>query len=139
MARRTTAANHTTTRKPGLLSRLRHRNDAKVTRTEHTNPITGTRTTTKKTKTHPNGVGHHGHGGQGPLSSSHHHHHRTTTTSKRSTTTARTTGTHHHHRKASLGDKVSGAMMKLRGSLTNRPGKKVSRMQKCITCTQGNR
>lgn len=30
-----------------------------------------------------------------------------------------------HRRHASLGDKVSGAMMKLRGSLTRRPGLKV--------------
>lgn len=33
---------------------------------------------------------------------------------------------HHHHRKPSMGDKISGAMMKLRGSLTRRPGLKVS-------------
>lgn len=32
---------------------------------------------------------------------------------------------HHHHRKPSVGDKISGAMMKLRGSLTRRPGLKV--------------
>jgi short subunit dehydrogenase-like uncharacterized protein len=31
----------------------------------------------------------------------------------------------HHKRHASIGDKVSGAMMKLRGSLTRRPGLKV--------------
>jgi hypothetical protein len=33
---------------------------------------------------------------------------------------------HHHKRHVTIGDKISGAMMKLRGSLTNRPGVKVS-------------
>ncbi|QSZ32493.1 hypothetical protein DSL72_002071 [Monilinia vaccinii-corymbosi] len=33
---------------------------------------------------------------------------------------------HHHHRKPSVGDKISGAMMKLRGSLTRRPGLKAA-------------
>merc|ERR1711881_607683 len=33
---------------------------------------------------------------------------------------------HHNRRKASMGDKVSGAMMKLRGSLTRRPGLKAA-------------
>ncbi|KAF1982768.1 hypothetical protein K402DRAFT_307138, partial [Aulographum hederae CBS 113979] len=33
---------------------------------------------------------------------------------------------HHHRRRPSLGDKVSGAMMKLRGSLTRRPGLKAA-------------
>lgn len=32
---------------------------------------------------------------------------------------------HHHKRKVTMGDKVSGAMMKLKGSLTGRPGVKV--------------
>ncbi|EPE34536.1 hypothetical protein GLAREA_10230 [Glarea lozoyensis ATCC 20868] len=32
----------------------------------------------------------------------------------------------HHKRHASIGDKVSGAMMKLRGSLTRRPGLKAA-------------
>lgn len=32
----------------------------------------------------------------------------------------------HHKRHATMGDKVSGAMMKLKGSLTRRPGLKVS-------------
>jgi hypothetical protein len=31
----------------------------------------------------------------------------------------------HHRRKASIGDKISGAMLKLKGSLTHRPGVKV--------------
>src|SRR5277367_6232594 len=32
---------------------------------------------------------------------------------------------HHHKRHVTIGDKISGAMMMLRGSLTNRPGVKV--------------
>jgi hypothetical protein len=32
---------------------------------------------------------------------------------------------HHHKRKVTMGDKVSGAMMKLKGSLTGRPAVKV--------------
>lgn len=118
--RNTTTSTTTTGRKPGLMSRLRHRKEAKVTTSAHTNPVTGSHTVTKKTTTHPKGLGHHGHGGRGPLASETHH-----------TTTAATTGrtrapAHHHQRKPSLGDKASGAMMKLRGSLTRRPGLKVS-------------
>ncbi|KAF2398734.1 hypothetical protein EJ06DRAFT_464290, partial [Trichodelitschia bisporula] len=33
---------------------------------------------------------------------------------------------HHHRRRPSIGDKISGAMMKLRGSLTRRPGLKAA-------------
>ncbi|KAJ5691795.1 hypothetical protein N7462_001218 [Penicillium macrosclerotiorum] len=33
---------------------------------------------------------------------------------------------HHHKRKVTMGDKVSGAMLKLKGSLTRRPGVKVN-------------
>ncbi|KAJ5087159.1 hypothetical protein N7456_010775 [Penicillium angulare] len=33
---------------------------------------------------------------------------------------------HHHKRKVTFGDKVSGAMLKMKGSLTGRPGVKVS-------------
>lgn len=31
----------------------------------------------------------------------------------------------HHRRKPSMGDKISGAMMRLRGSMSHRPGEKV--------------
>lgn len=45
------------------------------------------------------------------------------------TTTGRRWGAsrpqHHHRRKVTLGDKFSGAMLKLKGSLTHRPGVKV--------------
>jgi hypothetical protein len=58
----------------------------------------------------------------------------TTTTTTTTTKTTRTTGGHHataapvqhHKRHATMGDKVSGALMKLRGSLTRRPGLKVN-------------
>ncbi|OAA32621.1 hypothetical protein AAL_00086 [Moelleriella libera RCEF 2490] len=59
------------------------------------------------------------------------HNHTTTTTT---TTTTRRRGlfgsrqqpVHHHHRKPSMKDKVSGALMKIRGSLTRRPGLKAA-------------
>ncbi|KAF2235204.1 hypothetical protein EV356DRAFT_532208 [Viridothelium virens] len=45
-------------------------------------------------------------------------HHHTTTTAR--------APAHHHKRHATLGDKISGALMKLQGSLTRRPGKKAA-------------
>lgn len=120
MARHTTAARTTrapatrTQRSGGLMSRLRGKPKAAPATVEthqSRNPLTGatTTTTTTKQKTHPHGVGHHGHGGAGPMAS-----------------TRRAPATH-HRRKPSMGDKVSGALTKLKGSLTRRPGKKVSR------------
>lgn len=103
----------TSAAKPSLMSRLRGRKPAKVTTTVSKNPITGTETVTKKTTTHPKGLGHHGHGGTGPMASTH------------TAGTTTTTGTHHHQRKPTVGDKVSGAVMKLKGSLTKKPGLKV--------------
>ncbi|KAF2461544.1 hypothetical protein BDY21DRAFT_368737 [Lineolata rhizophorae] len=59
----------------------------------------------------------------------------TTTTTKQTTTTAHppvASGAgaapvrHHQRRRPSIGDKVSGAMMRLKGSLTRRPGKKAA-------------
>lgn len=38
----------------------------------------------------------------------------------------------HHRRKPSMGDKVSGALTKLKGSLTKKPGVKVS----CCHCSR---
>lgn len=57
----------------------------------------------------------------------------TTTTTTTTTKTTRTTGghhataapVHHHKRHATVGDKVSGALTKLKGTLTGRPGVKV--------------
>lgn len=58
------------------------------------------------------------------------HHHRTTTTT---TTTTRRRGlfgrrrpVHHNKRKTTMGDKISGALLKLKGSLTGRPGQKAA-------------
>ena len=114
----------TTTEKPSLMSRLRGREPAKVTVKERTNPITGTRTVTKKTETHPNGLGHHGHGGKGPLATTATP---TTTTGRRTTTGSTRTGatTTRQQRTPGVGDKVEGAMTKLRGTLTGKPGVKV--------------
>lgn len=58
----------------------------------------------------------------------HHHHHTTTTTTtrpKRGNIFSRRRHVVHHQRKPSIGDKISGALLKLRGTLTNRPGVKV--------------
>lgn len=112
----------TTTKKPSLLSRLRNTHQAKVTTTQSTNPITGTTTTTQKTSTHPNGIGYKGHGGRGPLAGNRETHY--VNTAGGGTAAAGTT-THHNKRKPSVGDKVSGALMKLRGSVMGRRGVKV--------------
>ena len=55
----------------------------------------------------------------------HGHHHTNHRTGAASTTT---TGTAHHHHKrhATMGDKISGAMLKMKGSLTHRPGEKAA-------------
>ncbi|KAF2184259.1 hypothetical protein K469DRAFT_531702, partial [Zopfia rhizophila CBS 207.26] len=54
----------------------------------------------------------------------------TTTTTTTTTRTTRYSGAGatgvHHKRHATMGDKISGAMMKLRGSLTRRPGLKAA-------------
>lgn len=93
-------ARTTTTRKPSLLARLR--GAPKTTTTTHT-------TTTTTRRSPRTGIL----GGR---------------KNKRTNNYNTTTGApvQHHRRKVSMGDKVSGAMMKLRGSLTRRPGLKVS-------------
>lgn len=58
------------------------------------------------------------------MASTHHTHHTTTSGAGRTTGTTAAPA-HHHRRKPSVGDKVSGAMMKLKGSLTHKPGVKV--------------
>jgi hypothetical protein len=50
---------------------------------------------------------------------------RTNRTTVTTTTTTTNAPVHHQRRRASIGDKVSGALMKLRGTLTRRPGLKV--------------
>ena len=92
-------ATRTTARRPGMMSRLRARAGGR-----RAAPVTTTTTTTTTTR-RSNGIGasHHTHGGltgAGPV--------------------------HHQRRRASIGDKVSGALMKLRGSLTRRPGLKAA-------------
>ncbi|PSK53105.1 Protein transport protein sec72 [Elsinoe australis] len=108
----------TTRSKPSLMQRLRG-NKAHTTRTtKHShNPLTGTHTTTHTETTH------------GAPHSTHAAPHTTRSTGRRSHRTAGTTTAapaHHHRRRPSLGDKMSGAMMKLRGSLTRRPGLKAA-------------
>ncbi|KAM0250328.1 hypothetical protein ACHAQJ_008675 [Trichoderma viride] len=65
-----------------------------------------------------------------PFATSRRHHHTTTTTTarpyRRSIFSRRTPRVvHHQQRKPTLKDKVSGALTKLRGSLTGRPGVKM--------------
>ncbi|TVY46550.1 hypothetical protein LCER1_G008644, partial [Lachnellula cervina] len=92
----------TRTTKPTLMTRLRGRN-------------ANTRTVKTTTKVEP---------------AAHHHHAthatHTTHTRGRNTRTAHAQPVHHHKRRVSVGDKVSGAMMRLRGSLTRRPGLKAA-------------
>ncbi|KAK3706761.1 hypothetical protein LTR37_012606 [Vermiconidia calcicola] len=102
----------TTPRKPGIMERLRSRparQQAKVTTKHSKNPITGTRKTTRTTETQPHGAAHNGHGGRHPTTSHH-----------------TTTPVQHHRRKPSVGDKVAGAMLKMKGSLTRKPGLKAA-------------
>ncbi|KAH6652785.1 hypothetical protein BKA67DRAFT_659458 [Truncatella angustata] len=56
----------------------------------------------------------------------HRSHHTTTTTTTRRGIFGRKHVVHHQQRKPSLGDKISGAMLKLKGSLTHRPGQKAA-------------
>lgn len=62
----------------------------------------------------------------------------TTTRTTRTTNGAHAAPVHHHKRHATMGDKVSGALMKLRGSLTRRPGLKVSSIQNNRSSTANN-
>ncbi|KKO99903.1 hypothetical protein THAR02_08005 [Trichoderma harzianum] len=67
-----------------------------------------------------------------PFTTHRRHHHTTTTPTarpyRRSIFSRRTPRTPrvHHQRKPTLKDKVSGALLKLRGSLTRRPGVKAA-------------
>jgi hypothetical protein len=49
----------------------------------------------------------------------------TTTTTRRTRKNRRAEPVHDHRRRAGIGDKISGAFMKLEGTLTRRPGLKV--------------
>jgi len=108
--RRQNRSTVTRTTKPSLMSRLRGHS-----RNSHSRTVKTTTTTTVT----PN----HAHG---------HHSAGTTTTGRRSRwgrsnrTAGTTTGVHHHKRRVTFGDKISGAMLRLRGSLTGRPGVKAA-------------
>ncbi|TVY14665.1 hypothetical protein LARI1_G007632 [Lachnellula arida] len=90
----------TRTTKPTLMTRLRGRN-------------ANTRTVKTTTKVEP--AAHH-----------HHNQHHTTHATHTTHTRGHAQPVHHHKRRVSVGDKFSGAMMKLRGSLTRRPGLKAA-------------
>lgn len=58
-------------------------------------------------------------------------HHTATTTSTpvhrgRFSRRVRAEPVHHQHRKPSIGDKISGAMLKLKGTIERKPGKKAA-------------
>lgn len=96
----------------GFLSRLRKRKEpaptmAKVEHSHSTNPITGTHTETTKKKTHPRGLESGGHGGRGPMAKE------------------RPPVSKVQRRKPGIGDKLSGAMKKMEGTVEGKPGKKV--------------
>lgn len=100
---------HTTTTraaKPSFMSRFRstHPRGATTTRRHGGEEVVTTTTTTRRQKAHA--------GTRGGLFS-------------RRAAPVRT-----QRRKTSLGDKISGAMLKLKGSLTHRPGQKV-----CLTAS----
>jgi hypothetical protein len=103
---RKTHPTHTTTRAAPRASTRTTRSTARPSlktrimgpkRATRAHPVTTTTTTTKTTRTTHAG---HGHATAAPV--------------------------HHHKRKTTMGDKVSGALMKLRGSLTGRPGVKAA-------------
>ena len=105
---RRAARTHTTARRPGLFTRLRGRASGATYEPE----TTTVQTTTTTTRTKRNNRAPRARLGR----RTHNHGYGTSTTAA---------PVHHHRRRPSMGDKISGAMMKLRGSLTRRPGLKV--------------
>ncbi|EAW15341.1 uncharacterized protein ACLA_060080 [Aspergillus clavatus NRRL 1] len=97
--RRRPATTTTRTSKPSLMTRLK-------------GPGARSRTVKTKTTTTRHGGAHTGTRHGAAYTGSRHH--------------ATTAPAHHHRRKVSLGDKVSGAMLKLKGSLTHRPAVKAA-------------
>ncbi|KAI1177168.1 hypothetical protein F4777DRAFT_217620 [Nemania sp. FL0916] len=61
-----------------------------------------------------------------PFRSHHHTTTRTTTTRRRGGLFSHSQPVHHQKRHATLGDKISGALLKLKGTLTHRPGQKAA-------------
>ncbi|EAA32387.1 hypothetical protein GE21DRAFT_7436 [Neurospora crassa] len=83
-------------------------------RAHHTTPMTTTTHTTHTTRRR--GYGRKRHHGQGMVAPA-----------AAATTMGTTAAVHHHQkRKTSLGDKISGALMKIKGSITGRPGQKAA-------------
>lgn len=133
MTRNTTTTTTTTTTEPGLLHRLTHpasrrspRNHVPVSHTAAHTVATGGMTTGTTAGT----TGRHTMHGSGAMPGDH-----LTETTRRTGgltgataeprgTVGTTTGVH-HRRRPSLGDKISGAMLKLKGGLTGRPAVKV--------------
>ena len=100
--RRRPATTTTRSSKPTLMTRLRGPNArSKTVKTKTTTTQHGPAATTTR---------------RGPAPATH-------TTGRRRWGTSRPQ--HHHRRKPSIGDKFSGAMLRLKGSLTHRPGVKV--------------
>ncbi|KAJ4985212.1 hypothetical protein SVAN01_09254 [Stagonosporopsis vannaccii] len=89
------------TANPSLKSKLLGGGNRRTTTKR--NPLTGTTTTTTTTTKTTRTTGAH-----------------------RNTGTAPTAPVHHHKRHATMGDKVSGALTKLKGTLTGRPGVKAA-------------
>lgn len=113
-----------TTTKPSLLSRLAGKKSTTTTTKQSHNPLTGKTKTTSTTHSHGGATTTHGpHATHGTHATHGHTHNHAT----RGTTAANpVAGTHHtQRRKVTMGDKLSGAMMKLSGTITRRPGKKV--------------
>ncbi|KAJ6188070.1 hypothetical protein N7519_002978 [Penicillium mononematosum] len=107
--RRRPATTTTRTTKPTLMTKLKGPNaksrTVKTTTTTRQNPIQGHRHTGHTGRTGPTGRAGHRFGHKNAYG----------------------TPTHtRHQRKATLGDKVSGAMLKLKGSLTHRPAIKAA-------------
>ncbi|KAH6697102.1 hypothetical protein F5X68DRAFT_2187 [Plectosphaerella plurivora] len=102
---------HTTTAprsSGGLFSRRRQ----PVTSTHRSHGLTGPKTTTHKRS--------HGLTGNTTTTTT------TTTTRKRGGLFSRRAAPRTQQRKPTMGDKISGAMLKLKGSLTRRPGQKAA-------------
>ncbi|KAJ6263161.1 hypothetical protein Dda_1722 [Drechslerella dactyloides] len=70
----------------------------------------------------------------------HHHHHHTDRYSRTEPVYVSSAApAHHYRRKPTLGDKIAGVIMRIRGTLTGRPGlKKYSSIEYLETATTGN-
>ncbi|KAG9246444.1 hypothetical protein BJ878DRAFT_497055 [Calycina marina] len=96
----------------------RRRNNATVTRSSKPTLMTRLKGRKAHSKTVKTTTTVHPHGTAGTHTTHHHNTHHSRATAAGPAV--------HHRRKASIGDKISGAMMKLKGSLTHRPGVKAA-------------